>query len=81
MPTICGIGGWKMVSCTGKWNLDLKRGCKRMANNRIYLRCMGYGDVLCLGKTYDMGYWTDSTGVTEHLTSYMSKGGEVNANK
>ena len=28
-----------------------------MANNRIYLRCMGCGDVLYLGKTYDMGYW------------------------
>lgn len=47
-----------------------------MANNRIYLRCMGCGDVLYLGKTYDMGYWWeryDGIPLEEKLNKFYEK--------
>ena len=31
-----------------------------MANNRIYLRCRGCGEVLFLGKSYLHGFWYES---------------------
>lgn len=47
-----------------------------MANNRIYLRCKGCGDVLFLGKTFLDGYYWDPYGgkpLEDRLNEFYDK--------